>query len=163
MTIRTLVITSFITGSIFGAAVLGWFEDSPKPSGTLTPEGARGVDSAGSVATGNDLEGCFEDLGDNDYDAMLYATRQSNRVMLVRLRNNSVAQRAGIREGSVVWSYDGQRIFHAQELATLSTTGRHGDYVNIAIVTPDGTEQHVVERNPLGADLVATKEQPNPN
>ena len=102
-----------------------------------------------------------EDLGDNGYDAMLYAIHQNNRVALERVRKNSIAYRAGLRDGSVVWSYDGQRVFRPNELATLSTTGRRGEPVEIVIVTPDGNEQFYVERNPLGADLVSATGRPN--
>lgn len=103
-----------------------------------------------------------EDLGDNGYDAMLYATHQDNRVALERVRKGSIAYRAGLRDGTVVWSYDGQRVFRPNELATLATTGKRGESVEIVIVTPDGTEQLFVERNPLGADLVSAKGQPSP-
>jgi hypothetical protein len=103
-----------------------------------------------------------EDLGDNGYDAMLYATNQSNRVVLERVRNDSVAYRAGLRNGSVVWSYDGQRIFRPEDLATLVKTGMRGEPVAIVIVTDGGTEQIFVERNFLGADLVSANERPSP-
>ena len=102
-----------------------------------------------------------EDLGDNGYDAMLYATNQDNRVALERVWNNSIAYRAGLRDGSVVWSYDGQRVFRPNELATLATIERRGEFVEIVIVTDDGIEQFFIERNPLGADLVSAKAQPN--
>ena len=102
-----------------------------------------------------------EDLGDNGYDAMLYATNRNNRVALERVRSNSIAYRAGLRDGSVVWSYDGQRVFRPNDLATLATTGRRGEPVEIVIVTDDGTKQVFIERNPLGADLVSEREQPN--
>jgi hypothetical protein len=104
-----------------------------------------------------------EDLGDNGYDAILYATNQDNRVALERVRNDSIAYRAGLRDGSVVWSYDGQRVFRPNDLATLATSGRRGEPVEIVIVTPDGTEQLFVERNPLGADLVSAKGRPSPS
>jgi hypothetical protein len=103
-----------------------------------------------------------EDLRDDGYDAMLYATGQDNRVVLMQVRNNSIAYRAGIREGSVVWSYDGERVFHPRELAKLSTTGRRGETVEVVIVTRDGPERFFVERDPLGAELVSEKAKPHP-
>ncbi len=102
-----------------------------------------------------------EDLGDHGYDAMLYATDRSNRVALERVRTGSIAYRAGLRDGSVVWSYDGRRVFHPKELAKLSTTGTRGESVEIVIVTDGGTERLFVERNPLGAELVSAKARPN--
>jgi hypothetical protein len=102
-----------------------------------------------------------EDLGDNGYDAMLYATNQNNRVALERVRKDSIAYRARLRNGSVVWSYDGQRVFGPNELATLSSSGELGETVEIIIITDDGTESLFVERNPLGADLTSAKERPS--
>ena len=102
-----------------------------------------------------------EDLGDNGYDAMLYATKQSNRVALERVRDGSIADRAGLRNGMVLWSYDGQRVFNTKELAALSTSGKRGERIEIVILTDDGTQSFFVERNPLGADLVSAKQQPS--
>jgi S1-C subfamily serine protease len=104
-----------------------------------------------------------QDLGDNGYDAMLYATHQSNRVMLMRVRDGSIAHRAGLRDGTVLWSYDGLRVFDSKELAALSTPGKPGELIEIVIITDGGAESLTVERNPLGADLVSAKQLPDPN
>jgi hypothetical protein len=104
-----------------------------------------------------------EDLGDNDYDAMLYATHQSNRVALENVRKGAIANRAGLRSGTVVWSYDGQRVFDHKELVELSTSGKRGEPVEIEILSDDGTENLYVERGPLGAELVTMKQPPSPN
>jgi hypothetical protein len=103
-----------------------------------------------------------EDLGAGGYDAMLYATHQNNRVLLERVRDDSIAQRAGLGNGSVVWSYDGQRVFRPKELAELSTTGSPDDFFEIVIVTPGGTERLFVEGGALGAELLGTRGRPNP-
>ena len=104
-----------------------------------------------------------EDLGDTGYDAMLYASHQSNRVAFERVRDGSIADRAGLRDGTVLWSYDGQRVFNSKELAALSTSGKRGEPVEIVIITDDGFKKLFVERNPLGADLVSAKQQPSPD
>ena len=276
MAVRTpLLLLGFIAGSIFGAAALWWFEDSPIRCETVAPGGRSEGGTAGSVTSGDGpgsrrkkLEACSEeleragfelareraavarlsealensrtvlrkplaesplrkshqashfdggalraigfapkdiewirerwrqseleksylaeleardeapppgekesdierelreDLGDNDYDAMLYATNQDNRVALGRVRAGSIADGAGLRDGNVVWSYDGQRVFRPRDLATLSTTGTRGESIEIVIVTENGTESLFVERNPLGADLVSATSRPNPN
>jgi hypothetical protein len=103
-----------------------------------------------------------EDLGERGYDAMLYATHQDNRVTLEGVKDGSVAQRAGLGNGSVVWSYDSQRVFDPRELAELSATKRPDDFFEIEIVTPDGTERLFVEGGPLGAELIGTRGQPAP-
>ncbi len=56
-----------------------------------------------------------EHLGADGYDAKLYATRQNNRVSLERVKDDSLAERAGLGDCSVVWSYDGQRILRTTE------------------------------------------------
>jgi hypothetical protein len=103
-----------------------------------------------------------EDLGERGYDAMLYATHRSNRVTLEGVKDGSVAQRAGLGNGSVVWSYDGQRVFDPRELAELSAAGSPDDFFEIVIVTPDGTERLFVEGGPLGAELLGTTGKPEP-
>jgi hypothetical protein len=103
-----------------------------------------------------------EDLGERGYDAMLYATHRSNRVALEGVKNGSVTRRAGLGNGSVVWSYDGQRVFDPRELAELSAAGSPDDFFEIVIVTPDGTERLFVEGGPLGAELIGTREPPEP-
>jgi hypothetical protein len=103
-----------------------------------------------------------EDLGEHGYDAMLYATHQNNRVLLEGVKNNSVAERAGLGNGSVVWSYDGQRVFDPRELAKLSAAESPDDFAEIEIITPDRTERLFVERGPLGAELIGTREPPEP-
>ena len=39
MAVRTALLLSFISGTIFGAALLWLIKDSPKPSETVTPGG----------------------------------------------------------------------------------------------------------------------------
>jgi hypothetical protein len=103
-----------------------------------------------------------QDLGAGGYDAMLYATHQINRVSLEGVKGDSVAQRAGLGNGSVVWSYDGQRVFHPRELAELSAAGSPDDFFEIVIVRSDGTERLFVEGGPLGAQLIGTRKPPEP-
>jgi hypothetical protein len=103
-----------------------------------------------------------EDLGARGYDAMLYATHQGNRVLLEGVKYGSVAQKAGLGNGSVVWSYDGQRVFDPRELAELSAAKSPDDFFEIEIATPDGTERFFVEGGPLGAELLGTRGRPEP-
>ena len=104
-----------------------------------------------------------EDLQDGGYDAMLYATHRDNRVALVRVRKDSIAARAGIGEDSVVWSYDGRRVFGPEELANLSSTGTRGGLVEVVILIDGVRKRLSVERGPLGAELISARAKPRPN
>jgi hypothetical protein len=105
-----------------------------------------------------------EDLGEEDYDAMLYATNQENRVALRGVLENSVAHRAGLRNGRVVHSCNGQRIFTPAGLLQCTSGGSLGEKIPIEMIANHGkTVQYWIERGPLGAtEVVAVKFQPDP-
>lgn len=102
------------------------------------------------------------DLGEDNYDAMLYATNQKNRVALRGVLENSAAHKAGLRSGRVVYSCDGRRIFKPMELLQCTSGGNVGEMIPVEIVANNGrTEQYWIERGPLGAtEVVAVKFQP---
>ena len=103
-----------------------------------------------------------EELGEDGYDAMLYATNQENRVALRAVLESSPAYRAGLRTGGVVYRCDGQRIFTLLELEECTSAGAAGESIAIELVANYGsTEQYWIERGSLGAtEVVAVKFQP---
>lgn len=103
-----------------------------------------------------------EELGEDGYDAMLYATNQENRVALRGVLENSPAYRAGLRTGGVVFRCDGRRIFIPLELEECASGGAAGESIAIELVTNHGrTKQYWIERGSLGAtEVVAVKFQP---
>jgi hypothetical protein len=164
-------VTSFDAGALqaigFSTDDIEWirgrWEDAELEKRYLADLEARGEDPPPGGELSDIERELRQDLRDNGYDAMLYATQQSNRVEIQRVRDGSIADRAGLRAGTVLWSYDGQRVFDWKEVAALSTSGKRGEPVEIEIITDDGIEKLLVERSPLGADLVSANQQPEPN
>jgi hypothetical protein len=91
------------------------------------------------------------DLGEDGYDAFLYATGRENRLVVEKLLSASAASASGLQPGDVVWSYDGARIFHAYELAGIAAVGRPGEYVRMQVLRDGKRISLGTERGPVGA------------
>jgi len=67
-------------------------------------------------------------LGEEDYDALLYAIGQENRLMVTQVPEGTPGALAGVQPGDELLSVDGQRIFNRIELnwleAGLDDAGR---------------------------------------
>lgn len=94
-----------------------------------------------------------EELGDDGYDAMLYASGDRNRVILAELLERSPAAAAGIEPGDELISYDGERVFRAAELKRLTTVGDAGALVELRVRRAGEIVRLFVERGPLGVRL----------
>jgi hypothetical protein len=102
------------------------------------------------------------DIGEEDYDRMLYAAGRQNRVRIVDVLPDSPAQRAGLAAGDVVVSYAGERMFEILPLTQATRGGNPGDPTEIRYVR-NGEEQRVyVPRGPLGVRLGPGRLPPAP-
>lgn len=91
------------------------------------------------------------ELGDDAYDRYLYASGRPNRVRVQRVMQGSAAARAGLAEGDVLLSYDGERLFRFDDLRAASYQGQPGDTVLLEVRREDGTvAQMVIPRGPMG-------------
>lgn len=91
------------------------------------------------------------ELGDDAYDRYLYASGRPNRVRVRRVMSGSAAAAAGITEGDVLLSYDGERLFQFDDLREASYQGEPGDTVLLEVRRADGTvAQMVIPRGPMG-------------
>ena len=110
------------------------------------------------------LEGRKQDinnsLGDNGYDAYLYATNQSNRVVIRETLQGSPAKAAGLLAGDVVLSYDHKRMFATRDLQNATTVGRAGESVAVEIVRNGQTMNLYLPRGPLGVYLDSDSAKP---
>ncbi len=98
------------------------------------------------------------DLGDDFYDAMLYATNQPNRSKIGNVMGTSPAAAAGLRIRDVIVRYDGERVFEPDDIKRLSESGEPGERVEVKIHR-DGREIEMrVERGPLGIRYYPEKE-----
>jgi len=93
------------------------------------------------------------ELGDRDYDAILYAAGRSNRVQVAGVLAGSVAERAGLREGDEIVSYDGHRIFEGQALVDATGGGEAGAETEMVVRRDGGDLRIVLPRGPIGIRL----------
>ncbi len=122
--------------------------------------GSGWTEVAGAKAFGIDSQ-LRADLGEEGYDAMLFASGRHNRVIFSELLESSPAAAAGVSAGDVLLSYDDQRIFTASALRLLSALDDRGDWIPIRVLR-DGQElRFFVRRGPLGARLQAAKLPPD--
>lgn len=97
------------------------------------------------------------DLGDDDYDRVLYALGESNRVMVQEVMLGSTSAGAGIQPGDLILSYDGARIYKYEDLRTATVQGTAGELVPVTIQRGEQVEVHYVPRGPLGVRLDAAR------
>lgn len=106
--------------------------------------------------------GLREEIGDADYDALLFATGHPNRVELSALLGGSPAVEAGLEDGDIVLRYDDQEIFHAQGLVRATRSGEAGSTVAMDVLRGDRELRVYVPRGPLGAKLQPARTPPRP-
>jgi len=100
-----------------------------------------------------------EDLGEDGYDAYLYATGAPNRVVVRDVLPGSAARRVGLRPGDVVLRYDDQRIFRPREVQRATAAGVRGQSVRLEILRDGAPRTFFVPRGPLGV-LLETDSRP---
>jgi hypothetical protein len=93
------------------------------------------------------------DLGDESYDALLYATNQKNRVLITDVLDGSPASEAGIRPGDEVLSYDGNRIFNPFAFKAGTSRGELGEWVAVEVLRGGESYRLFARRGPLGVRL----------
>jgi len=101
-----------------------------------------------------------EELGDDDYDAMLYAAGEPNRVILSALIESAPAAAAGALVGDEVISYSGERVFRPRELKQLISNGEPGAQVELRVRRAGEVRRIFLPRGPLGARLVFESRPP---
>ena len=100
------------------------------------------------------------ELGDRDYDAILYGAGRSNRVQVAGVLAGSAGERAGLRDGDEIVSYDGHRIFEGQALVQATGIGEAGAQTEM-VVRRDGQDLRIVlPRGPIGIRLQPARVPP---
>jgi hypothetical protein len=101
------------------------------------------------------------DLGDRDYDAVLFGSGQSNRVQVAGVLVGSAAERAGLRDGDEIYAYDGRRIFDGQALLGATVQGTQGAQTEM-VVRRDGQDVRILlPRGPIGIRLLPARVPPD--
>jgi hypothetical protein len=104
--------------------------------------------------------GLREEIGDESFDLLLYATGRKNRVVITDVLGDSPGERAGFQPGDVVLSYDGKRIFKAAELQRATTQGRLGVGVTVEVLRGGEVVRFYPARGPIGVKLKAKRQMP---
>jgi len=104
-----------------------------------------------------------EELGEDAFDALLYATGTPNRVELARVMPGSLAEQAGLMVGDQILAYDGKRIHHWNEMVPLFVVS-DDSAPTVPVQIQRGSENLVlmVERRPLGVGYQLGFGQPAP-
>jgi hypothetical protein len=104
--------------------------------------------------------GLREEIGDDDYDRLLYATGQNNRVIVRDVLQGSPALQVGLKAGDEVYSYDGRRIFDRSALLAATTEGKAGATVAIEVLRDGELMRYYLARGPIGISMKAAKRPP---
>lgn len=91
-----------------------------------------------------------QELGEDAYDAYLFAAGQPNRIAVQSVLSSSAASTAGILSGDQVIRYAGERIYNWRDLRDATTQGDLTETVPIEILRDDKPMELYVQRGPLG-------------
>ena len=91
-----------------------------------------------------------ERLGDAEYEKYLTAQGGQASITVREVIGSSPANRAGLRPGDRILSYDGKRVFGMSELKSMAFSGDPGEDVIVDIERNGQRMQLVLPRGPLG-------------
>jgi hypothetical protein len=109
-----------------------------------------------------------EEIGEDDYAALLYATGAPNTIEVTDVLARSPAREAGLETGDEILRYDDARVFRPNELRLATAAGEPNEFVSIEvmrdgrpIVMRDGRPITLrVRRGPLGVLLQGATRPP---
>lgn len=91
-----------------------------------------------------------ENLGDADYEKYLQSRGGESTITIREVIGSSPANRAGLRPGDQILSYDGDRVFNMFELKSRAFAGNPGEDVVVDIERDGQRMQLVLPRGPIG-------------
>ena len=100
------------------------------------------------------------EIGDDAYDAYLYASGQPNRVEVQGVLAGSAAANAGIEDGDYILRYGDQRVYSGQDLRGATAQGRADELIAVSIVRDDTELEVYVPRGPLGVRMSSASVAP---
>jgi len=101
-----------------------------------------------------------QELGETGYDRYLYALGRPNRVSINSVMEGSAAQKAGLEEGDVLYSYDGERLYSRRALSPFTRSGEAGELVSVEVMRNGNRVQVYIPRGPLGVGLSSASIKP---
>lgn len=98
-----------------------------------------------------DLQATLRDrLGDEEYEKYITAQGGQASITVREVIGASPANRAGLRPGDRILSYDGERVFGMDDLKSMAFSGDPGEDVIVDIERNGQRMQLVLPRGPLG-------------
>ncbi len=97
-------------------------------------------------------EALIEEIGDA-YGNYLYLTGQTNRVSVQSVIGNSAADISGIRDGDVIYSYAGDRIYNSFDLSSATGQGELGETITVQVQRDEQLVDVYLPRGPMGVQL----------
>ena len=101
-----------------------------------------------------------QELGEDAYDAYLFASGQSNRVAVQSVLSGSAAGNAGMLAGDQVIRYDGQRIYNWRDLRTATNQGDLTETIPVQVLRDNKQMEFYVQRGPLGIRMTSVSAAP---
>ena len=89
-------------------------------------------------------------LGDEAYDAYLYAAGRPNRLVVTSVLASAQAGQAGIVSGDRILRYDNRRIYNWRDLRAAMAGGSITDTIAVEVERDGDTLQFYLARGPLG-------------
>lgn len=105
-------------------------------------------------------ESIKQELGEDAYDAYLFASGKSNRVAVQSVLSGSAAGNAGMISGDQVIRYDGERIYNWRDLRTATTQGDLTETIAVQILRDNKQMEFYVQRGPLGIRMTSVSAAP---
>lgn len=93
------------------------------------------------------------DLGETDYDRMLFATGQPNRVVVQSVIGGSAAALAGMQAGDHLLTYGSERVFAPRDVRRATVSGVKGESVRLMVERRGERHSFLVPRGPLGVRM----------
>ncbi len=100
------------------------------------------------------------EVGEEGYDAVLYATGRNNRVVARSVLEDSPARKAGMEAGDQVVRYAGQRIYSAGELKKATAEGDPDELIVFEVLRDGRILTLRVRRGPMGIMLEERRAAP---
>ena len=101
-----------------------------------------------------------EDVGDDNFDRLLYAVGRRNRVKVRSTMRGSPAQQYGLNSGDTIMRYDGKHVFSAAELKRMTSQGDTESITSIEVVRNGSPMILYLPGGPLGIKLMTLRVKP---
>ena len=102
-----------------------------------------------------------EELGDDAYDRLLYASGQPNRLAITSVFESSPGQVSGLQPGDVIISYDGTPVRSGSDVRDATTDGDPGEPVMMEILRDGQPIEINIPRGPIGIQMDAVSVAPD--